>query len=220
AIAWWGGAALVRMISTGDSPVPLDVRPDWLVFGFTAAVSLAGGILFGLVPAIRGTRVDPGSALKEGTRGITGPSRLLDRLLVAVQVTLSLVLIAGAGLFTRTLENLRRVDVGYDRENILMFSADAKLAGYAKERAGALYRAILDKTAALPGVQSASVSIVRPVDDQYYLVDRIGEIDGRKLPDAETIKVAWNSMSPGYFSTVGTPLLMGRDFDLRDSGTA
>lgn len=132
-------------------------------------------------------------------------------------MTLSLVLITGAGLFTRTLENLRRVGVGYDRDNILMFSADAKLAGYPKERVGALYRAILDKTAALPGVQSASVSIVRPVDDQYYLVDRIGQVDGRKLPDAETIKVAWNAMSPGYFSTVGTPILMGRDFDLRDS---
>ena len=217
-IAWWGGAALVRMISTGDSPVPLDVRPDWPVFGFTAAMSLAGGILFGLVPAIRGTLVDPGTALKEGTYGRTNSSRFLDRVLVAVQVTLSLVLITGAGLFTRTLENLRNVDAGYDRENILMFSADAKLAGYPKERASALYRAILDKTAALPGVQSASASIVRPVDDEYYLVDRIGQVDGRKLSDAETIKVAWNSMSPGYFSTVGTPILLGRDFDLHDIG--
>jgi predicted permease len=219
-IAWWGGAALVSMISTGDSPVPLDVRPDWPVFGFAAAVSLASGILFGLAPALRATRVDPGSALKEGVRGVTGSSRLVDRVLVAVQVTLSLVLIAGAGMFTRTLENLRRVDVGYERENILMFSADAKLAGYSKGQAGALYRAILEKTAALPGIQSASVSIVRPVDDQYYLVDRIRELDGRKLPDDEAIDVAWNAMSPGYFKTIGTSLLMGRDFDLRDSGAA
>ncbi len=145
---------------------------------------------------------------------------MLDRLLVAVQVTLSLVLITGAGLFTRTLENLRRVEVGYDRENILMFSADPKLAGYPKGRVDALYRAILDKAKALPGVQSVSVSIVRPVDDQYYLVDRIGEVDGRKLPDGEAIKMAWNAMSPGYFSTVGTPILTGRDFDFRDGGLA
>jgi predicted permease len=219
-IAWWSGAVLVRMISTGDSPVPLDVRPDWPVFGFTAAVSLAGGILFGVVPAIRGTQVDPGPALKRGAHGTTGSSCFLDRVLVAVQVTLSLVLITGAGIFIRTLENLRHVDVGYERDNILMFSVDAKLAGYPKERAGALYRAILDKAAILPGIQSASVSIVRPVDDQYYLVDRIGQIDGRTLPESETIKVAWNAMSPGYFSTVGTPILMGRDFDLRDRGAA
>ena len=220
AIAWWGSAALVRTISTGDLPVPLNVRPDWVVFGFTAAVSLTSGILFGLVPAIRATRIDPGSFIKEGARGITGSSRVLDRALVALQVTLSLVLITGAGLFTRTLHNLRYVDLGYDRENILMFSVDAKLAAYPKERAGALYRAILETTTTVPGVQSASVSIVRPVDDQYYLVDRIGHVDGRKLPDSETIKVAWNAMSPGYFSTVGTPILMGRDFDLRDSTSA
>ena len=219
-IAWWGGALLVRMISTGDSPVPLDVRPDWPVFGFTAAVSLAGGILFGLVPAIRGTRVDPGPALQRGAHGTTGSSRFLDRVLVAVQVTLSLVLITGAGIFTRTLENLRHVDVGYQRDNILLFSVDAKLAGYPKERAGALYGAILEKVAILPGIQSASVSIVRPVDDQYYLVDRIRQVDGRALPDGETIKVAWNAMSPGYFSTVRTPILMGRDFELRDRGAA
>jgi predicted permease len=118
------------------------------------------------------------------------------------------------------VQNLRHIDVGYDRENILMFSADAKLAGYTKERAGMLYRAILEKAAALPGVQSASVSIVRPIDDQYYLVDRIREIDSRFLPDADAITVAWNSMSPGYFATVGTPVVLGRDFRLSDDGVA
>jgi predicted permease len=220
AIAWWGGAALVRMISTGDSPLSLDVHPDWRVFGFTAAVSLASGILFGLAPAMRGTRVDPGVALKEGARTATAPSRALDRLSVAVQVTLSLVLISSAGLFTRTLENIRQVDVGYDRENILMFSADAKLAGYPKEQSGALFREILDETGTLPGITSFSASIVRPVDDQYYLVDRIGGIDGRKLPERDTIKVAWNALSPGYFATLGTPFLLGRDFDWRDNGVA
>jgi predicted permease len=218
AIAWWGGAALVRMISTGDSPVRLEIRPDWRVFGFAAAASLASGILFGLLPAVRATRVDPGSALKQGSGGLAGSSRLLDRVLVAVQVTLSLVLIAGAGMFARTLQNLRHVDVGYDRDNILMFSVDAKLAGYPRNRAGALYRDILARTASLPGVQSASVSIVRPVDDQYYLVDRIRLIDDRELPDADTIKVAWNAMGPAYFSTVGTPIVMGRDFEARDGG--
>jgi len=217
AIAWWGTALLLRMISTGDTLMPLDVSPDWRVFAFTAAVSLASGILFGLVPAIRGTRVDPGAALKEGTRGTARSSRVLDRALVAAQVTLSLVLITAAGLFTRTLQNLRHVDAGYARENILMFSVDANLAGYPKDRSGALYRAILEKSGALSGIQSASVSIVRPVDGQYYLVDRIGQVDGRKLPDAETIRVAWNALSPGYFATVRTPILMGRDFDLHDS---
>jgi predicted permease len=218
AIAWSGGAALVRMISTGEAPIPLDIRPDWPVFGFTAAVSMASAILFGLAPAIRGTRVDPGVALKEGARGAGGGSRWLDRVLVAAQVTLSVALVAGAGLFARTLHNLRAVDVGYERENILMFSVDAKFAGFAKQRASAAYRAVLEKTAALPGVESASVSIVRPLDDVYYLIDRVGQIDGRTLPESEAIKVAWNSLSPGYFATIGTRIAQGRDFDFRDNG--
>jgi predicted permease len=220
AVAWWGGAALVRMISTGDTPISLDVHPDWRVFSFTAAVSLASGILFGLAPAIRGTRVDPGATLKESALAAGGAPRRLDRALVALQITLSLVLLTGAGLFTRTLQNLRNVDVGYTRDNILMFAADGRLAGYSKERTGELYRELLEKTAAVPGVQSASISIVRPVDDFYSLVDRIRSIDGRVLPEQETIKVAWNSMSPGYFATVGTPILLGRDFNFREKGKA
>src|SRR5207237_5947363 len=129
---------------------------------------------------------------EHGEHGTTRSSRFRDRGLVAGQVTLSLVLSTGAGIFLRTLENLRSVDVGYERDNILMFSVDAKLAGYPKERAAALYRRILDKAAVLPGIQSASVSIVRPVDDQYYLVDIIGQVDGGTLPEAERVKVAWN----------------------------
>ena len=213
-IAWWGSAALVGMISTGDLPVPLDVQPDWRVFGFTAAISLATGILFGLAPAIRGTRVDPGPALKE--RALAPTSRLQARLPVVLQVMLSLVLVSGAGLFTRTLENLRNVDVGYQRDNILMFSVDAKLAGYPKERATDVYRDVLSGVSAIPGVESASLSIVRPVDNQYYLTDRVRGVDGRELADRDAINIAWNALSPGYFETIRTPIVLGRDFTLRE----
>jgi predicted permease len=218
AIAWWGSVALVRMISTGDSPPTLDMHPDWRIFSFTAAVSLATGILFGLAPALRGTRVDPGQAMKEGTLHSGRSSHALDRMLVVAQVALSVILITGAGLFVRTLQKLWSVNIGYDRENVLMFSLDAKLAGYPNNRAGAVYREILEKLQTLPEVQSASASIVRPVDDQFYLVDRIAEVDGRKLADRETIRVAWNELSPGYFSTVQTPILLGRDFNFSDHG--
>ena len=220
AIAWWGSAILVRVISTGDTPVPLDVSPDWRIFGFAAMVSLITGALFGLVPAIRGTRIDPGPAIKEGGRQTARSSPFLDRFLVASQVALSVVLIAGAGLFVRTLQNLWSVNVGYDRENVLMFSVDAKLAGYSTDRTAPVYRAILEKLQALPDVRSASISTVRPVDDQFSLIDQVREIDGRALADSELINVAWNSMSPGYFTTVGTPILLGRDFDPRDNETA
>jgi len=110
--------------------------------------------------------------------------------------------------------------MGYERDNVLMFSVDAKLAGYPPDRAAAVYREILQRLQALPDVRSASASIVRPVDDQFYLIDRIGEVDGRQLSDRDAIHVAWNAMSPGYFSTVVTPILLGRDFSPRDKETA
>ena len=219
-MAWWGSLALVRMISTGDSRVPLAVDPDWRIFAFTAAVSLLTGILFGLAPAVRGTRVDPGPVMKKGTRGAGRSSHTLDRILVVAQVALSVVLVTGAGLFVRTLQKLWNVNVGYGRENVLMFSVDAKLAGYPSDRAGAVYQEILRKLQALPGVKSASASIVRPVDDQFYLLDRVNEIDGRGLPERNAIRVAWNATSPGYFSTVSTPVVSGRDFEPRDNETA
>jgi predicted permease len=219
-MAWWGSLTLVRMISTGGPRVPLIVDPDWRVFAFTAAVSLLTGILFGLAPAVRSTRADPGPVMKEGPRGAGGSSHTLDRTLVVAQVALSVVLVTGAGLFLRTLQKLWSVNVGYDRENVLMFSVDAKLAGYPSERAGSVYREILRRLQVLPGVKSASASIVRPVDDQFYLLDKVNEIDGRNLPESDAIHVAWNATSPGYFSTISTPVVSGRDFEPRDNETA
>jgi len=219
-LAWWGGWLLVRMISTGESPVPLAVAPDLPVFAFAAAVSLLTGILFGLAPALRGTRVDASPVMKEGTHHAGRRSRALDRILVVAQVALSVVLITGAGLFVRTLQKLWNVNMGYDRENVLMLSVDAKLAGYPSDRAGAVYREILEKLRVLPGVKSASASVDRPVEDQFHLVDRVDEVDGRTLPERNAIRVEWNSTSPGYFATVSTPLLAGRDFEARDNETA
>jgi len=120
----------------------------------------------------------------------------------------------------RTLQKVWNVDVGYDRENVLMLSVDAKLAGYPSDGAGAVYREILRRLQVLPGVKSASASVVRPVDDQFYLLDKVNEIDGRNLRESDVIRVAWNATSPGYFSTVSTPVLWGRDFEPHDNETA
>lgn len=158
--------------------------------------------------------------MKEGTRPAGRSSHTLDRTLVVAQVALSVVLVTGAGLFVRTLQKVWNVDVGYDRENVLMFSVDAKLAGYPSDGAGAVYREILRRLQVLPGVKSASASVVRPVDDQFYLLDMVNEIDGRNLPESDVIRVAWNATSPGYFSTVSTPVLSGRDFEPHDNETA
>ena len=218
-MAWWGSSLLVRMISTGDSP-PVAVDPDWRTCAFTAAVSLLTGILFGLAPALRATRLDPGPVIKEGMRHASPSSHLLDRVLVVVQVALSVVLVAGAGLFVRTLQKLHDVDPGYDRQNVLMVSVDAKLAGYSSDRACPVYAEILRRMRTLPEVKSAAASIVRPVDDQFYLVDRVNEVDGRPLPEGRVIRVEWNATRPAYFSTLSTPIVSGRDFQPRDNQSA
>jgi predicted permease len=215
-LAWWGGALMVHMISGGEAALPVSIAPDLRVLAFAAAISLLTGILFGLAPALRATGVDPAPAMKEGTHRAGLSSRAPDRVLVVAQVALSVVLISGAGLFVRTLHNLWTVDMGYERENVLLFSVDAKLAGYRPDGVGEVYREILDKLRRLPGVQSASASVVRPEDDEFRLEDRLDQVDGRTLREPDAIHVAWNSTSPGYFSTVMTPLVAGRDFEARD----
>ncbi len=219
-IAWWGSAALLRGVSTGAATIPVDVRPDWMVFGFAAAVSLSTGVLFGIAPALRATRIDPGPAMKDNSRQTTRSSRGLDRVLVVVQVALSLALVAGAGLFVKTVVNLWTINPGYVRENVLMFSLDARLSGYTDDQSAALHRQLLWRFQTIGSVSAASVSAVRPVDDQAYFIDMVSKVDGRELADSERIKVAWNAMGPGYFATLGTPLLLGRDFELRDDKSA
>src|SRR5262249_42615047 len=123
-------------------------------------------------------------------------------------------------LFVQTLQKLWSVNVGFDRENVLMFSIDARLAGHPNDRFTPVYREILERLRRLPDVQAASVSIVRPMDDAFYLVDVIDRIDGRELANNDKIRIAWNSMSPGYFSMAGMPVLLGRDFNLRDDEAA
>ena len=224
-VAWWGSQLLLRMVSTGDSPLPVNLKPDLHILAFTAGVSLLTGILFGFAPALKATRVDLTPALKEGRGqlwrlpGHGGRRALgLDKFPVAAQIALSLSLLVGAGLFVRTLQKLWEINPGYDRNRVLMFSLDPRLAGY-KETGGLarLYRQILDNLRALPGIRSVSLSLVRPVDDDAYWVNVIESIDGRKLARDRGIRVAVNDLGPGYFATMGTSMLLGREFGAQDN---
>jgi len=128
-----------------------DVQPDAVVLGFSIAISFVTGILFGLAPAVRATRVDVAGALKKATRAAparTGPGNAL----IAGQVALSLLLVAGAGLFVRTLRNLESQDLGFDRRNILVFGLDPRRGGDQGARLAGFYQEILEKLRALPGV--------------------------------------------------------------------
>ena len=151
AVAYWGRHLLPAAF--GQLP-PL----DWRVFVFTAVVVVLTGVVFGLAPAMRTTRTDVSSALKETSRSIAGSRSVLGKSLLVVQVAISLVLVTGAGLFLRTLNNLRAVDVGFDVTNLVLFRVNPQLNGYNEQRAAVMYQQLIERVDALPGVRGASLS--------------------------------------------------------------
>ena len=215
AIAVWGSRTLLRIALPAAERVPLTVGPDWRLILFMLGVSAATCLLFGLVPALRAT--SPRRFV--GVRQVGGgrQRRLLDRTLVAAQVAISLILLVAAGLFLRTLGNLWAQEPGYDRHNVLMFSVDPRLAGRTGDDIPQIYRRVLDESRTVPGAQAVTMSAVRPVSDNYYFINSFREINGKLLTAEQRIRVAFNHVAPGYFATLGIPLVAGRDFDERDS---
>jgi len=212
-LAFWGSRTLLRLATSASGTLPLDLAPNVGVTLFTAALSGAVCLAIGILPALRSTAPRLGS----GAREIGGGRRLLlDRVLVGSQVALSLMLLVGAGLFVRSLQNLWAIDTGYDRKNLLMFSVDASLAGKRGAAIPDTYRRLLDELAVLPAARAASLSSVRPVSDGYYFIDRVSRIGDQVLPEDQPIRIAFNNVAPGYFATLGIPLVAGRDFERRD----
>jgi predicted permease len=215
AVAVWGSRSLLLIAIPAAERVPLTLDPDWRLILFMLGVTAATCLLFGLLPALRATA--PYRFV--GIRQVGGgrQRRLLDRTLVAAQMALSLILLVAAGLFLRTLGNLWAQDPGYDRHNVLMFSVDPRLAGRTGEDIPRTYRLVLDELRTVPGAQAVTMSAVRPVSDNYYFIKSFREIGGKLLTEEHRIRVAFNHVAPGYFATLGIPLVAGRDFDERDS---
>jgi predicted permease len=205
--------SLVSFLSTGPNRVFLDLEPDFRVLAFTAALAVLTCLLFGLAPALRATRAAPGTVMKTSGRGLTDTrSRLsLRRSLVVVQVALSLVLVFGAVLFTRTLHNLMTLDPGFGQEGLLVTNLDLRRMNVPPERLLSLYREMEDRVSAAPGVAAAASVYIIPVSGSGWN-DRI-LISGVAQKDYPN----FNRVSPGFFRTVGTPILSGRDFDDRDT---
>lgn len=214
-LALWGSRILLRIAIPAAERVPVTLGADWRLILFMLGVTALTCLLFGLVPALRATA--PRRFV--GIRQVGGgrQRRLLDRTLVAAQVGLSLILLVAAGLFLRTLDNLWAQDPGYDRHNVLMFSVDSRLAGKTGEEIPRTYRRVLDELKGVPGARAVTMSAVRPVSDNYYFINSFREINGKLLTDEQRIRVAFNHVAPGYFATLGIPLVAGRDFDERDS---
>lgn len=212
-ISIWGSRALVRLLSTSARVVDLDVTPDWRLLGFTMLIGVATALLFGWMPALRGTRIHAQAGLKEHDSG--GAPRLgLGRALVAGQVALSLVLLAGAGLFAASLRNLLTVDAGFNRHNVLLIGLDLPQTVQPQRRA-ALYDQMLRRLRASPGAVSVAASVLQPIGRAGWAQNV--EPEGYTPRSRRDGQLFLNRVSPGFFQTFGTPLLRGRDFDERDT---
>jgi predicted permease len=218
-VARWGSHMLASFLPEGRLPVALNVDPDFQVLGFAVIASLAAGILFGLAPALQLTRSAVAPALKAHTSlsGLRGPLTFRKVLTVA-QVALSLLLLEGAGLFVRTLRNLKAVDIGYDRENVLLLELVPVLNGYSDEQSTRFFEQVIERVNQLPGVRSASLGSMGLLGPGLW-------IEGVRVEGEDTSRgeerAGWiNSVSPKYFETLKVPLLLGRSFTGRDTKSA
>jgi putative ABC transport system permease protein len=211
-LAQWISRFMVGFLTTENNRIFVELSVDWRIFAFTAALGVLTCLIFGLVPAVRATGMAPGIAMKAGTRGSTDTRERfgMRRALVVAQVALSLVLVVGALLFVRSLRNLMTLDAGFRQDGILVVNMDMRRAGVAEARRPALYEQITERLASLPGVESAAQAFIVPVSGSGWNETII--VDGVKYKQ----NVNFNRVSAGYFRTMGTPLLAGRDFDGRD----
>ena len=218
--AHWGSMLLVHFISTARDQVYLDLSFDWRVLGFTAAIAIVTAILFGVLPAFRSTHVSLTSAMK-GSLAMD-PERHARfrprRWIVAAQVALSLVLLVGAGLFLRSFVKLVTLDIGFDRENVLMMHTEARTAGIQPDKWMATWDEIDRQLSLLPGVLSVSRSLFTPVSG--YEWNQYVHADSPNPPTGEASLVYMNAVTPGYFRTLRIPLLAGRDFNVQDTVTS
>ena len=213
-------AAAARAISSFRLPVPMplvfDFNVDLRVLCFTAGLSLAATLLFGLAPALRSTRADVAEALKEGQAGSgpTGRSRMRNTLVV-VQVALSLVLLMAAGLFLRSLQRAVSIDVGFEANNILVLRVDPQLQNYSAERTMQFLTELRGRVLALPGVQSMSFVDLVPLslanNGRSFGVDASGD------HPAQNVDTDVRGVFNGYFQTMGIPFRSGHDFDASGS---
>jgi predicted permease len=204
------------MPNTGGNPADgIDPTLDWRLVAFTVAVCVLTGILSGLAPAWQSTRPKIVPTLKEDVPGSTGARRFtLRKGLVILQVALSLPLLAGAGLFARTLGNLRGLDSGFVQQNVSIASVDPMSFGYKAQRARDFYDRLCARVAALPGVRSASFADITPLSGSSW--NGSVWVEGYATPSPKN-NIFFNSVGARYFETVGTPVVLGRDFMEQDN---
>jgi predicted permease len=213
-VALWGIRTITWLLANGRLDFTLHATLNWSVLGFTLALTLVTGLLSGLAPAIRATKVDLAPALKQTRAGTQRTHGRLSRLLVASQIALSLLLVVAAGLFGRTLSNLQAIPLGFDKENLLLFHLNARQAGYQKLALAQFYSDLLDDFHRIPGVRSAALSQF-PLAAGSWNETRV-TISGPAPLDVVKPVTCYMPVDPGFFPTMQIPILMGRGLLPRD----
>jgi len=208
---------LTSLIPSESSPLLISPAPDVRILAFTLGLTLITSLIFGLLPALRASRPDLWATLKDAVGSIAGGAGSLyfRKALVTAQVALSFLLLFGAGLFVRSLDNLLSAKTGFrDPGKLITFQVSPALNGYDTARTVHFYDQLLDRLRAMPGVRSAGIAAVALLHGDEW--DSSTQVEGHRAADGEDIQAFMNSISPGYFATMGIPVLAGRDFDRRD----
>lgn len=216
ALATWTNRGVLAIMPPDSAFLQLSTAPDLRILLFTISVSCLTGLIFGLVPAWQSTRPNLAPTLKDQAGAVLGGSGQvrLRKGLVTAQVTLSLLLLIGAGLFIRSLRNLHNLGPGFPQDHLIAFNIDPSLNGYTSERAKLFYRQLSDAVSAIPGVQSTGLASLRILEGNEW--DSSVTVEGFAPKPGDGPEPYMNSISPGYFNTLGVPLAAGRDFTIKD----
>jgi predicted permease len=210
---------LLSFLPSSGSPLLLHATPDLRILAFNAALAILTGLFFGLAPAMQSMRFDLWTTLKDVTGAVSGGSSpvRLRKALVTAQVALSFLLLVGAGLFVKTLANLRNTSSGFrDIENLIAFQVDPASNGYSVAQTMAFYRDTPAKLRSIPGVTAVSAAFVTLLSGDEW--DSSMGVEGHQAKDGEDMQAYMNAVTPGFLKTMGIPLLEGREFDERDQG--
>ncbi|HXJ04961.1 MAG TPA: ABC transporter permease [Candidatus Acidoferrum sp.] len=220
--ARWAGMALTSIHIPSDIPLRLfDLRLDWRIFSFTFLAALMTGVVAGLIPSLQASRTDLADTLKAGGRsgGSSAGHHRFRNALVVSQVAVSLLLLACAGFFIRSLQNSAHVDMGFRVDHTLMMSMDLGLQGYKEERGQQFFKQLSERVRSLPGVRDAAISAYIPMGYDNSGVNVFP--DGQAIDDKTNTQVAFDDMvQPSYFLTAGVPVIKGREFTDADSASA
>jgi predicted permease len=222
-LGYFGAGGLLRILSARRMPagwpqhLELQLAPDLRVLLFIAGIALVTGVLVGLAPAWSAFASAPISALREtGAAGERKSRRMLGQGLVVSQVALSVVLLSAAGLLVGHLSNLRSVNLGFQRDSVLIVSLNPRGSGLDRIQLTRLYRDLLDRLSAIPGVRSTALAAVTPIEGGA--ASRFASVEGSQERPEDRRRLWENWVGPRYFETLGTPLLAGREFQFEDAG--